>query len=1597
MYTTNDTKRQEKLKAAEESARNSGLRFISPDIMFARASREDLDRYEPAMLGAVAAHAASELSAWQAGAPRVSIGPVAGVAPGGAAIDVIAITLANMPFIYDSVMAEIAEHTADILLAIHPILVVTPDAAVEAFSPERPHDAEQRISHVQVHIARLGPGLADRLKARLEQVLHHVDLAVSDWPLMLGKLEAAMGELASRVPVAKVEVRDEAFAFLEWLRDGNFTFLGMRDLLYVSDEAGGRVEHVEGSSIGILADPDMRVLRSGAKPVASTPEILAFLEGPDYLIVTKANTTSTVHRRTHMDYIGVKRLDAEGRVVGELRIVGLFTFTAYTQAARRIPLLRAKVDQVVARFGFEEKSHAGRSLQNILESYPRDELFQTPVETLTEFCGQILEVAERPKIRVLTRVDRFDRFVSVLVFVPRQLYDSRLREQIGDYLARVYEGRVAAYYPGFPEGHSARVHFIIARHKAEKTPEIPQAVLEETVTNLASDWSERFRHLAGPGAVRLGVSEAYRAAFRPDEAVADLDRIVAAGESGAPRIAFYRPADGDSADELRLKIFKAGGPLALSQRVPLLENLGFTVLSERTFDLTLDNGFDPPGDLVLHDMELMVEALTPVDLVADAARLERAFMDVLSGVIDNDSFNRLVLVAGLEAGEANVLRVYAQYMRQAGINYTQDYIAQSLCLYPQLARSLFALFAASFTPGPGEAERQEWLGRLHKAIDEGLAAVPSLDDDRILRLYVKLIDATLRTNYFQRSATGGAPANLALKFASRSISILPAPRPFREIFVYGAEVEGVHLRFGPVARGGLRWSDRGQDYRTEVLGLVKAQQVKNAVIVPVGAKGGFFPRRLPAGGSREAVFEAGREAYKSYIRTLLSVTDNIDGQAVLPPASTVRRDGDDPYFVVAADKGTATFSDTANGLADEAGFWLGDAFASGGSAGYDHKKMGITARGAWEAVKRHFREMNIDIQKTPFTAIGVGDMSGDVFGNGMLLSEQTRLVAAFDHRDIFIDPAPDPAIGFAERKRLFELPRSSWQDYNVACLSQGGTIISRQLKSATLSPEAATAIGLAPGQYTPFEIMTAILKAPVDLLWFGGIGTYVKAAEESNAAAGDRANDAIRINADEVGAKVIGEGANLGVTQKGRIAYGLKGGRSNSDAIDNSAGVNCSDVEVNIKIALASAMRADRLGRADRDELLVAMTDDVAAICLENNYRQTLSISLTLDEGDNGVLSLSRMMDVLEKAGQLDRKVETLPDRAGLKARRQAGQRLTRPEIAVLLSYAKIVLFDQILASDLPDEPYFAETLSAYFPARMRETFAEDIVSHRLRREIISTRLANDVINRGGASFIIEACDATAMTPEQVVRAAIIVRDGFGLEALWQSVDSLDGQVDGAVQNALYARLRYLYSVLTHLLLKNGLADGDIPAAIAQLSQALLIFRDHADTLLPDARAQWLHDQRASWAKAGVPDEIADNIARHVAMLFVPEALQIARRADVSLEKAADTYFTVTRAFGVSALLTSASRISLSDFYESMALLRSMDQISAARRDLAAIALLRYGEESEPVTTLKSAYAVRIDQITEQLAQLVESGDISLARITVAAGLLSDMARELSV
>ncbi|MEM9676859.1 MAG: NAD-glutamate dehydrogenase [Pseudomonadota bacterium] len=1369
--------------------------------------------------------------------------------------------------------------------------------------------------------------------------------------------------------------------------------MGMREYSYEGGREDGQLKPVPDSALGMLRDENLSIMTREGQPVTLTPEIRSFLFSKDPIIITKANLRARVHRRTHLDYIGIKQYTPAGDLAGELRVVGLFTSTAYNKSVMRIPRLRAKVEKLLTAKRLDPSSHSGKALINVLETWPRDDLFQIEEQLLAGFCDKAIRLDERPRVRVLPRLDKFNRYVSVLVYVPRERYDTNLRVAAGELLANAYDGYVSMFSPNFMENGLTRVQFIIGRAQGE-IPEVRTSDLESQIEALTRTWGDDLALENASDVSADQFSSAYQQKFSTARAITDAGLIQSLDETVDIAVDFLH--DHENANRAELRFFHKSAPVPLSQRVPMLENMGFSVIEEFTFELT-----NRAGETVfLHVMSLAVANGEEVSKDLFEGHLEDALHAIWSKKTDDDPFNALVLTPGLDWKLITVFRAYARYLRQIQSRFPMSVMAKTLTTYPHITETLARLFTARFNPDGNKNRRKQTVDKAVAAITSALDDVSSSDDDAIIRNFLNLSSATLRTNYFaldqetasaQRDQTGGqAPAPvLAIKFDPAKVRHMPQPVPYREIFVSSPQVEGLHLRFGPVARGGLRWSDRAQDYRTEVLGLVKAQQVKNAVIVPVGSKGGFYPKNLPPRDDYQAWFEEGKTAYKTFITSLLSVTDNIIEGEVAAPAKTIRRDGDDPYFVVAADKGTATFSDTANGISQARDFWLDDAFASGGSAGYDHKAMGITARGAWEAVKRHFREMDRDIQSQPFTTVGVGDMSGDVFGNGMLLSKQTRLIAAFDHRDIFIDPDPDAAKSFKERQRLFKLGRSSWQDYKTDLISKGGGVFKRASKEINLSKEAAEALGAQPGKMSPQDLLTIILKAPVDLMWFGGIGTYVRASHESNAEADDRANDPIRVTATELRVKVIGEGANLGVTHPARIEFSSLGGACNSDAIDNSAGVNSSDVEVNIKIALSAAMKNAGLTREKRNTLLESMTDDVADLVLANNYKQTLAISLAQRTGLAELPHQQRMMQSLEDRGRLDRAVEDLPDDAMIAERMARGEPLTRPEIGVLLAYAKIVALDDLVESDLPDDPYLERDLFSYFPPAMHETYAKQIKSHQLRREIIGTLIANAMINRGGPTFLQKCESETGQKTPDVAKGFIAARTAFDLQSLIQDVDALDTKITGKLQLQLYAILQdRVVSQSIWFTRHADFSDGLEPVA-NRYRKAIETLAPKLDKLVPGFLVERMANDEAGYKDQGVPAKTAKALAQLPIAGLLPDVQLISETTNKGLTETAQAFFAVTEEFHIGRIVQAARGVEPTDYYDGLALNRALQSLHAARRDITHQAMETKGgfkgwleQRHEPVNRTKN-----------QMTGIIDQDNVSVSRLTVAANILADLAR----
>ncbi|MBS0221477.1 MAG: NAD-glutamate dehydrogenase [Proteobacteria bacterium] len=1507
----------------------------------------------------------------------------------------------DMPFLVDSIANEFDRREIAVHLLAHPVMAARRDLdgdLVEVTGEAGQRARPESMMHIEID-RQADRAQLDELAAALSRVLGEVRMAVDDWRPMRQACLDALEDLMAGHGTELAEQEE----FLCWLESNHFTFLGHRRYRYVDDPGhpgGIRYDLVPGSALGILRRDEVRLFESG---LGGGESMSRFARGPQPLMIVKTDRPSLVHRSGPMDCVIVKTHDADGRITGERRLVGLFTSTAYHAAVREVPLLRGRVDGVVRRAGLDPNSHDGKALLAILDTYPRDELFQIDEETLYNHALGILQLQERRRVALFTRRDPVGRFATCLVFAPRERFDAVLGDRFGHLLEEAWQGKVTSV-AGLSSAEStlARALYTLKLERPDApTPDL--AALEQALADAATSWSDRLRmalqaslgEAEGRAAARRWrdyFPTVYRDSFDADQAVADLGPLQAALD-GAPFGVRLSREPGLPPHRFTLRLFHPKEPIALSDVLPLAENLGLRVLSEAPFLLRAGGGAER---VALQVLSVETADASPVDLAAVGPRFAETLDQLWSGALENDGLNRLVLRAGLAWREVALLRAYAKYLRQAGIPFSQNYMERALIAYPAIARGMVDLFLARFDPALGEPDADARRGRL-EAIETALSAaldyVTTLDEDRILRRFLNAVHCSLRTNFWQKDASGALKDWISIKIDSRAIDDLPAPRPMVEIFVYSPRMEGIHLRGGRVARGGIRWSDRREDFRTEILGLMKTQVVKNAVIVPTGSKGGFYVKRPPAGGTREQIQAEGVACYRTLIRGLLDLTDNYVGGAIVPPADVVRHDGNDPYLVVAADKGTATFSDIANALARDYGFWLDDAFASGGSAGYDHKKMGITARGAWESVKRHFRELGIDIQRTPFTVVGVGDMSGDVFGNGMLLSQQTRLIAAFDHRHIFIDPAPDPAVSWSERKRLFELPRSSWMDYDKALLSQGGGIYDRNAKSIVLSEEAQAALGIDQPTMAPVDLMRAILKAPVDLLYFGGIGTYVKASDESNADAGDRANDALRVNGADLRVQVVGEGANLGVTQRGRIEAALAGRRINTDALDNSAGVDTSDHEVNIKIATGAAIERGELAAADRDALLFGMTEEIATLVLRNNYQQSQAISVAVAQSGEDHDRLERFMHAverpLERQGRLDRTVESLPDTTAMRARAQSRQYLTRPELCVLLAYAKIDLTDQILDSDLPDDPLLVGELLRYFPTTLQQRFADVIRDHRLRREIVTLQVVNSLVNRCGPAFVRSVAQRTGATGDAIARAFAVVRDAWKLRDLWTEVEALDEALKAEAQTRMLVASQRFLTRTVQWTLRRLPQPLDTMAATDLLGSAVAALGDLPEALIGPAENAALNERAAAFEALGAPPSVARRAAALDTLAAAGDLVQAARANGCSIEEAARLYFRLGERLSLAALGNGAQKLPREGQWPSQAALAMLDDLAALHADLLGSALRAAGPQGagDPEAVLarwsesRKLALERVDRLREELGA---AGQLDLAMLSVA-------------
>ncbi|GAA2817073.1 NAD-glutamate dehydrogenase [Saccharopolyspora taberi] len=1543
---------------------------------------------------------------------------------------VVQIVTDDMPYLVDSVIAELGRDGAEVQRIVHPIVVVRRDVAGDLLEvlpgadPSAPPADAMVESWMFVEVDQIsGTDRLHELEHGLVDVLNDVREVVEDTEKMIQTARGLADSLESSPPPLEGDQIHDGAQLLRWLADGHFTFLGYRhNELVDGDEPALRA--VLASGLGVL-----RADSVAARALTAGPDARANALSKDLLVLTQASAPSTVHRAVHPYYVGVKTFDSAGRVTGEHRFLGLFTTTALHENVLDIPVIERRVREIIHNAGFPLESYSGQRMLEEIQNYPRTELFSTDQHTLEETITGVLALAERRKLKPFVRRDPYGRFFSCLVYLPRDRYTTSSRLAMQEVLLDELGGTSVEYSTRVGESMLARVHFMVhadPEHQVE--PDLTR--LQERLSDAIHTWDDQMvdevdaqqpdsrrdgqRLRRGSEAIsevgqRYAASfpEAYKEDFTAVEGLVDLRRLESLAGPRDVRMSFYTAREAGPG-ERRFKIYVGGERVILSRVLPVLQSMGVEVVDERPYEVISEDG----SQYWIYDFGLRLE---PSLLESGAERLdtlrerfEDAFRAAWQGEAEVDRFNSLVLRAGLDWRQAAVLRAYAKYLRQTGINYSQDYIEDAILAHRSTTIALTRLFEVRFDPALGADERvaheDDLVAEVVKLIDD----VTSLDADRILRSYLSLIRATLRTNYF---VDGGTRPYLALKLEPQEIPGLPEPRPQFEIFVYSPRMEGVHLRFGSVARGGLRWSDRREDFRTEILGLVKAQAVKNAVIVPVGAKGGFVVKRPPTptgdpGADREAALGEGIACYRMFISGLLDLTDNLVGGQVDPPREVVRHDGDDTYLVVAADKGTAAFSDIANDVAKSYGFWLGDAFASGGSVGYDHKAMGITAKGAWESVKRHFRELGVNTQTDDFTVVGVGDMGGDVFGNGMLLSEHIKLVAAFNHMHVFIDPDPDPAVSFAERRRLFELPRSTWDDYDRSKISEGGGVWSRSLKSIPLNPRIRQVLGIdeSVAQLAPAELIKAILLAPADLLWNGGIGTYVKAASETHGEVGDKANDAVRVNGGDLRVKVVGEGGNLGLTQLGRIEFARAGGKVNTDALDNSAGVDCSDHEVNIKILLDHLVAEGRLGAEQRNELLAEMTDEVSDLVLADNFRQNAVLGVSRAHAGPMVSVHARQISSLERNNGLDRELEALPTAKALREREKTGEGLSSPELATLMAHVKLALKREVLDSDLPDADAFSRRIGDYFPQPLRERYGDAVPAHPLRREITTTLLVNEVVDGAGISYAFRLAEEISASATDAVRAYAVVTEVYGLHELWRRIDELANAVPSSVADDMVLESRRLLDRAARWLLSNRPQPLAIGAEIARFRPVVADLSGSVRGLLHGKAAEGAAEKLDWMVAAGVPTDLAESIAvllDSYALLDITEVAELAERdAGVSHERSpresAELYYTLAEHLDVERMLLAVNELERGNRWHSLARLALRDDLYASLREIT-IDVLRTSEpEDSPddkISRWEAANASRLGRSRSALEEIKKSGRLDLATLSVATRQLRSMVR----
>lgn len=1523
---------------------------------------------------------------------------------------VIDIVYDDMPFLVDSVRVELNRlgFTTHLTINLGGIKVKRNKFGeiVDIFmeNGHKRHEegaSTEAVIHMEIDRETDSKILED-IKINLLRVLGDVRVAVEDWEKMREQLFRALDELnQTNIAINKEEI-EESKAFLRWLINDHFTFLGYRAYEVVGEGEEMALRLIPKTGLGVLRDESKSKVNRYLKELP--PKARKLVLSPNALIVSKTNRKATVHRYAFTDYIGVKRFDIHGKLIGEHRFIGLFTSEAYISNPQHIPLLRLKVETVLEKSGLPRTGHGARALRNILATLPRDDLFQANTDELYELAMGIYQLQERRKIRLFVRKDPYRRFFSCLVFVPRENFNTDLLYKMRDILLQGFHGTEINFNTQFSQSILARIHFVV-RVDSKKPLTYDLQDIENKLIEVGRSWKDDLRdnlleHFGEEKGTELinrynqAFPIGYRDVFNSRSAIYDIEHIERLRDDSNLEMSFYRKANEST---LRFKLFHLNSTVPLSDALPMLENLGLRVLAEQSYEINLPN-----GQIVwINDFTMAYPPNPDINVNENRELFQDAFFHIWRGDVENDSFNRLVLKAQLSAREITVLRAYAKYFRQIGFTLSQQYIEETLVNNSSIAILLIQLFKLRFDPK--QKRDASVVVELEKTIKKALDGVANLDQDRIIRRYLETILATLRTNYFQENADGKPKIYLSFKFDPKQVPEMPLPLPMYEIFVYAPRFEGVHLRAGKVARGGIRWSDRREDFRTEVLGLMKAQQVKNAVIVPAGAKGGFVPKNLPIGGTRDAIIQEAINCYKNFIRGLLDITDNFSDHEVIHPENTIYYDGNDPYLVVAADKGTASFSNIANSIAKEYNFWLGDAFASGGSTGYDHKKMAITSRGAWESVTHHFQQLAIDMS-SPFTVVGIGDMSGDVFGNGMLLSKNIKLVAAFNGENIFVDPNPDPQTSYAERQRLFNLPRSTWEDYNRELISKGGGIYKRSAKSISLSPEIKALLDLKKDNMEPNELILAILKAPVDLIWNGGIGTYVKSSQESNLEVGDRTNDALRINGNELHCRVVGEGGNLGWTQLGRIEYALQGGKINTDFIDNSAGVDCSDHEVNIKILLNESITKGKLTEKQRNHLLVEMTEDVAKLVLYDNYRQVRTITLAVIQSLDYLSLYIRYIDEQVRLGNINRQLEFLPDRKTLLERKANKKELTRPEIAILMSYSKIILKGDILKSGLVNDPYLLKYMQMAFPQRLSKKFSTEMQHHRLRSEIIATQLSNSLVNDMGIAFVYQMQDETGVSSEAVVQAYVIVREVFNLPWLRQAIDSLDEKLAPSLQLEtaefeMMSEVAKLARRAIRWLLKNRRPPYDISDMIAEFSDSVAKLYQDLPQLLVGSEKENFDNSIRSLISANVPEEIAIKVASSRYIYSALNIIDIVKKHKVNIHKIAEIYFILANRLELVWFREKINSYSVDDRWSVLARSTFKDELDAQQRALT-ISVLRHKNKEKTIETRINLWFADHKPLIERwqniLADLRSATVIDSSMLLVALRALTDLA-EISI